>query len=301
LWHDGLLPWTSGTEAPVPARIAAAAPAPPAVPAKPEIAAPSFDIVRVDPNGRAVIAGRAAPGTDVTVLEGGKVLGRVTADARGEWVLVPDAPLAPGDRQLSLEATDPQTGSKRKSTATVAVEVAPRASPAPAVAVLVPDNAGKPASVLQPPGGPPAPGILSIETAASDGRGEVTVAGRAAPGASVNLYADNRPVGAATADPQGKWSVRAPLPTGAPVQFGAETAAGNGAPAQRVAEQFAPPALEVPSGRHYVVRRGNNLWWLARQTYGDGLRYTAIYQANRGHIRNPNLIYPGQVFVVPRS
>src|SRR5947209_3775092 len=57
--------------------------------------APSFDVVRVNPQGEAVIAGRAAPGSEVRVLDGDREIGRVTADRNGEWVLVPKEPLPP--------------------------------------------------------------------------------------------------------------------------------------------------------------------------------------------------------------
>jgi nucleoid-associated protein YgaU len=46
---------------------------------------------------------------------------------------------------------------------------------------------------------------------------------------------------------------------------------------------------------------GNSLWRLARRSYGRGIRYVEIYQANRSQIRDPNLIYPGQVLAVPAT
>lgn len=76
--------------------------------------APSFDVVKVGPTGTAVIAGRAEPGSKVTVRDGDKVIGEVTADRRGEWVLVPDQPISPGDRLLSLEASGPTIGATVK-------------------------------------------------------------------------------------------------------------------------------------------------------------------------------------------
>ena len=48
-----------------------------------------------------------------------------------------------------------------------------------------------------------------------------------------------------------------------------------------------------------MVARGDSLWAISRHIYGDGSRYSLIFQANRGKINNPDLIYPGQVFVVP--
>ena len=84
-----------------PVREVAAVPAaPPAVP----VIVPGFDIVRINPSGEAVIAGRAAPLATITVFDAGRPIGQVTADRRGEWVLLPERPLAPGGRELSLSA-----------------------------------------------------------------------------------------------------------------------------------------------------------------------------------------------------
>jgi nucleoid-associated protein YgaU len=48
-----------------------------------------------------------------------------------------------------------------------------------------------------------------------------------------------------------------------------------------------------------VIARGDSLWTLSRLAYGDGARYAVIFNANRDKIHNPNLIYPGQTFVMP--
>lgn len=57
---------------------------------------------------------------------------------------------------------------------------------------------------------------------------------------------------------------------------------------------------DLPPGRIHVVQSGNSLWRLARSAYGDGVRYTLIFEANKDQIRDPDLIYPGQVFTLPR-
>ena len=64
-------------------------------------------------------------------------------------------------------------------------------------------------------------------------------------------------------------------------------------------EQGSPSAVVVPKITTTTVSRGDSLWRLSNVTYGAGTRYAVIYKANRGQIRNPNLIYPGQVFVIP--
>ncbi len=72
----------------------------------PEVRTPSFDVVRIGPDGNAVIAGRAAPNSTVRIREGDEIIGQATADERGEWVVLPEKPLASGDRELSLESED---------------------------------------------------------------------------------------------------------------------------------------------------------------------------------------------------
>ncbi|MEE0769600.1 MAG: LysM peptidoglycan-binding domain-containing protein [Clostridia bacterium] len=58
-------------------------------------------------------------------------------------------------------------------------------------------------------------------------------------------------------------------------------------------------AASKPSGQNYTVKRGDCLWNIAKKYYGNGSKYTTIYNANRDKIKNPNLIYPGQVLWIP--
>jgi nucleoid-associated protein YgaU len=60
-----------------------------------------------------------------------------------------------------------------------------------------------------------------------------------------------------------------------------------------------PSAVVVSKIATTVVSRGDSLWHISRVTYGAGMRYAVVYKANRDRIRNPNLIYPGQIFVLP--
>src|SRR5205823_2684148 len=125
----------------------------------------------------------------VRVLDGEHAIGEVTADARGEWVLTPTAPLAPGERQLSLEATDPHSGAKAASRDTVALSVAPPDRAGQNLAVLLPADADKPAQALQLPGAALAAGALSLDSADLGGEDRLVLSGRAAAGATVKLYA----------------------------------------------------------------------------------------------------------------
>ncbi|MCE7026680.1 LysM peptidoglycan-binding domain-containing protein [Jiella avicenniae] len=61
------------------------------------------------------------------------------------------------------------------------------------------------------------------------------------------------------------------------------------------------PALAASKSSRVIIRKGDTLWRISRETYGAGRRYTVIYLANGDQIRNPDLIYPGQVFRMPEE
>jgi LysM repeat protein len=60
-----------------------------------------------------------------------------------------------------------------------------------------------------------------------------------------------------------------------------------------------PPPPAPPAPRTYTVVKGDCLWKIAQRFYGQGILWPRIFDANRGKIKNPSLIYPAQVFVIP--
>ena len=276
---------------------------------------PSFDVVKVAPSGTAVIAGRAEPESKVTIRDGDKVIGEVTADRRGEWVLVPDQPMSPGDRLLSLEASDPKGGATVRSDETVALSIIPSkpgGSEKTALAVILPGGGGaarvlqRPGSSLQNPVGAPSadkPLGLSMDTVEYDDQGRVALSGRAAPGATVQIYAGNQPLATATADAAGQWSAKSTRMVGpGHVQLRLDQLGKDARVVQRIVVPLAQAAAaQLSPGQTYTVQPGNNLWQISRYAYGAGTRYLIIYSANLGQIRDPERIYPGQVFKLPKS
>jgi nucleoid-associated protein YgaU len=80
-----------------------------------------------------------------------------------------------------------------------------------------------------------------------------------------------------------------------PVASVAGTVTPQAAPATQ------PTAQQVTSASIITVQPGFTLWGIARNSYGDGLLYVRVYEANKNQIRDPDLIYPGQVFTVPSA
>jgi nucleoid-associated protein YgaU len=300
-------------------------------------AGPAFDVVNVDPTGEAVIAGRAAPEAKVELRDAGKTVAMATADASGQFVIIPPA-LTPGDHNLSLAAK--ADNGEMASSNTVAVSV-----PAPATKVAV--AAGTPdanAAVATPtPANPnPAPSALGIRTLATpapaagsrvaiqsvegDSGGGLLAKGSADPHATVRLYLNQADVAVAKTQSDGHWSLTIKggmTPGGYVIQAdqlnqGSPTVVASANTPFEYPDTAAPPPSTVPSPRAEPalapspadpvvasvqtkrIATGHTLWALSKTYYGDPTHYPVIYEANRAQIHNPNVIFPGQVFVVPK-
>ena len=406
---------------------------------QPEI--PSFDIVRVERNGEAVIAGRAAPRSRVTVLQGDQPIATAKANQRGEFVAIPHRPLPPGQRQLTLRAEDPETGDTAESDQAVVIDIprmpddgtpdaaettqtaetpersgdgpqvtsrsaleppsgrrqagggdaggerdagssgdavavrdngtsappadegeddAPAATvtdvPEPAgkgpeatgdggarvtarqdaaaaeggaggtggqaagegagvgggrgdapIAVLVPRQGTGEVEVLQRPSGET--GLeqrdLVLEAVQYTVDGGISISGRAPAEALVVAYLNDTELARTRAPADGDWTMTptADIPPGLHT-LRVEQVGPDGRVQASVSTPFAnqPMVDELDQNEGMVViQPGDNLWTIARRTYGQGWEYTLIYRANRDQIRDPDLIYPGQVFVVPEE
>jgi nucleoid-associated protein YgaU len=112
---------------------------------------PSFDIARVEANGDAVIAGRAAPGATVDLLRGGERLDRAVAGPSGEFVMVPPR-LPAGSYELTLSAKllDGTVTSSKHGAAVTISDAGPSARAAQSHAEYVPGTASQPLPSSEP-------------------------------------------------------------------------------------------------------------------------------------------------------
>ena len=341
---------------------------------------PSFDVVRVEPKGDAVVAGKGAPNAKVALLSGGKVVGEAKSDGNGQFVILPER-LAPGDHALTLRQT-PDGAPARESAQSVAISV-PKPDQDKSKVVVALAEPGKPTKLLSPPPGAntgaPTPAgpidkVIVRSTELENGTG-LYVSGAATPGTSVRVYLNDSHIADVVAGADGAWSVRVKHGlTGGHYSVRADAAGSGGKVASRAEVPFDVPDVMADAGKSPVapptgavasapppaatsqnaeaqphgtptpaaaatpntvpqgatsptapspvtaasdvpksasadavietvatarVTTGDNLWNISRFRLGDGTRYTQIYAANSDQIRDPNLIYPGQVFVVP--
>ncbi|MDE3238230.1 MAG: LysM peptidoglycan-binding domain-containing protein [Paracoccaceae bacterium] len=335
---------------------------------------PAFDVVRVAPDGSALIAGRAVAGASVSVLVDDMRVAEAKTDDLGKFVSVftldpSDKPrtatleetLADGTKVASTQsviiapfgaqavasaspgAAAPVTAGQEAAPATV--PAAPSASSGGASAPQAPgDQAGQagqqPASgpaETQPSAAPKGPEVLlsdkggvtllqqgagadkapfALETIAYSPAGDVQLSGHGTAGAHVRIYLDNSHLADAQVSADGRWSLTLPGVKEGVYTLRADEVDDLGKVTARVETPFKRESAAVlaqagvtggASGGPTVgvratiitVQPGYTLWGIAQRSYGQGVLYVKVFNANREQIRDPNLIYPGQVFAVP--
>ena len=298
---------------------------------------PAFDVVNVDPSGDAVVAGRATPGAAVELLRNGEVHDRTVADRSGQFAMVPRRlPAGTYDLTLRAKLADGRELSSKQSVAVI-VEAGRQPAtvallaPGEPTRVLskpsgsIPQALAVDAVDVEPSGilrvsGRARPGatvrlylndrLISSAIAAADGRLNITIGKDVARASNDRIRLDE-------VDPKsGSVQARAEVPLSLPEDSttaslpSAAGAAGkaNGSPAaQRTALAAAGGSQDTvahagggePKMITVTVARGDSLWHISRRLLGGGTRYAVIYKANREQIRSPDLIYPGQVFLLP--
>lgn len=271
----------------------------------PKASPPSFDIVRVNPAGDAVIAGRAQPGASVTVLDGDTVVGTVVSDQNGEWVLVPEKPLPSGNRALSVTASL-AGGPVLKSEDVVVLAVPDRpASTEQPLAVLVPRDGKETKRVLQRPRPAPAGRSikLTLDVVDYDEAGNLRLNGQANPGNQAIVYLNNESIGRSDVSADSAWELRPENPVVPGLYTLRVDEIGDNKVVARIELPFsrAAPLTDLKSEDYVIVQPGNSLWRISRRILGEGTAYTVIYEANKDQIRDVDLIYPGQVFAIPKT
>lgn len=298
---------------------------------------PTFDTFRLDPDGALIVAGRAAPGQVVDLMLAGEPIARATADTGGSFVILSQAEPADQPRRLSLLA-DPDGAAVASDTSFMVAPIAPvvRADVAPPAQITPPptDVIGDLAEVAPAPPAPASPPLVletdaggvriaqgaeslaapnvALDAITYDTAGEVQLAGRAIGDGEVQVYLDNRPVTTSPVTPGGDWRIDLPdVDTGVytlridEVDSAGEVVSRLETPFKReeaasvaavMAEDTARDGFEVAVR---TVQPGSTLWAIAEETLGDGILYVQVFEANSDLIRDPDLIYPGQIFRIP--
>ena len=279
--------------------------------------APVLDVIRVSPDGMTVIAGSAMPNSEIYLLLDGVDNADTNADRVGNFVLL--SKMAPSDspRLLSVEATD-ETGARVAAAQTLVVApiaapiiVAEAASETETVTQstttpIVLQSDGEGVSLVQ--GGSTDGVALSIDTVSYSSAGDVQIAGRADSSTALRIYLNNALVAEVTGAKDGTWRADVSNVAAGAYDLRVDQMAADGTVIARSETRFVrEAAAEIADAagdaqnaiRVVMVERGFTLWGIAENMLGSGFDYVQIFNANRDQIRDPDLIYPGQVFTIP--
>ncbi|MEM8536771.1 MAG: peptidoglycan-binding protein [Pseudomonadota bacterium] len=297
---------------------------------------PRFDTFRVEVDGSMVIAGQAEPGQTIDIVLGGEVLESVVADNNGAFVAFPLAGASDTPRRLSLVADPDGAATVSDTTYIVAPIVAPAlladaevepptvsaevsedaeesiaAATPSAPTVLQADQDG--VTVVQSGARPEAEDVnVALDAITYDPEGEVQLSGRATSDGAIQVYIDNEPVTASPVTEGGDWRIDLPeIDTGVytlridEVDDAGQVVSRLETPFKReepeevaavLAEKTAEEGFEVAVR---TVQPGATLWAIAEESLGNGIFYVEVFEANADLIRDPDLIYPGQIFRMP--
>jgi LysM repeat protein len=222
------------------------------------------------------------------------------ADAAQPQAAVPEGTETPADAQA---AEVPAAVSQATGDAS-AVETAETAAPQ-SVAVLKSTEEG--VTLLQPAA--PLVDEIALDTIGYSQTGDVQLSGRASLEAvQVRVYLNNRTVVNLPVDTEGTWRGDLPNVDAGVYTLRVDALNAAGQVTSRVETPFkreeaavlaaASTGQEGPA-KAITVQTGDTLWAIARDRYGEGVLYVKVFEANRTSIRDPDLIYPGQVFDLP--
>jgi nucleoid-associated protein YgaU len=307
----------------------------------------AIDLAQVKPDGQAVFAGQAAPGAMITVFEGDILLGETVADDNGEWVVILEKTLAPGQHLVSV-AMETTTGETELADATLAIEIAASKDEQPLVAVL-PQTENEVPKLLQSPDDKPLEPatIASADTTdkksgtntdsektsdtvtAADTSGtvadqttapiitpsiapralvwrennELAISGVATGGVRVTASTKSDDFAEALVMANGDWSVFGTIDPSASrleFRFALYDETGTSVAAYVLPVTMRDLDVGLDGSEMVVINRGDALWRIAYRSYGEGVRYVDIVRRNSGSIVDPDLIYPNQIFALPK-
>ena len=289
-----------------------------------------IDLAQVRPDGNAVFAGKAPPGAEVTVFEGEIVLGTTTADASGEWVIVPEKALGTGEHLISVGAKT-EGGDADIADVTLAIKVGETTDEQPLVALLpqteteipqllqspddqaetaqqivIAERADAPATAEEAMAADPAmavagPAIAPRSLSWKEG-GALTVSGVSRGGVSVRATAAGNGFGAADIGADGAWQVtgRVDLDRARRVMlFALVDEAGTTVATYELPVATRDLSQGLDGSRLVIVQQGDALWRIAYRSYGEGIKYVDIVRRNAAAINDPDLIFPNQIFAIP--
>ena len=274
-----------------------------------------LEVIRVRPDGSLVIAGKGLPNSKVEIISGSTIIATTTSDNIGEFVAVPEKQLKSGEYLLAFRQTTKDNKVTIANEA-VAINVTGGLNDIPIVAII--DSEGKiGARVIQAPGlektkekaikenkgnkeSKDKPEISILAFTYDIKVGQLILSGTAFGGVQINGGYSGKEI-SSTKISNNEWSLTIPGKLILGKQKVSVILLGkNGNVLSKNSLNISGKSIQNANGKTFViVQKGDALWNIAYNRLGLGKRYMDIVKLNSDKIKNPDLIYPKQLFVIP--
>lgn len=254
---------------------------------------PTFDIVRIKPNGMIVVAGRWQPNKNVSIVLNDKIIATERTNDDGEFVYAPGRGLRPGNYTMSLIGAKPDKKSEDKVFLYVS-DVDYRNS----VSLLMTRDGSH---VMQSPA-ILKDGDLIVSKIDYLDTGRIVVTGDALPRLRVSLTLNDMFLGDARVSDYKHFGLGADvgkLVPGREYTLRVRLHDADGQTIATVNHTFVMPEMTGDNDTFYTVRRGDCLWIIARNFLRKGVLFSII--AERNSIENPDMIFPEQLLQIPMN
>ena len=252
-----------------------------------------FDIVRLDPSGSVIIAGKTQPNITVDIFDGNQKLSSVISDSHGDWVWVSEEKIKDGLKRFHLQHLD-ASGKITHSNENVIVFFESNAKENQKV-VKITNNEKIGIEILNKKeimG-------LALDSVEHFGESELRIKGRSVPNSEIKLVLSGKEIGKSIADVNGNWEF-----TLSQIKFNnyileIDSLIQNNILSLKTKILNGSINEKLFFEKKVIVEDGNSLWRIAKKTLGGGILYAEIYKNNKKIINDPDLIFPGQVFKIP--
>ena len=281
---------------------------------------PKVDIIKVEPDGSFVIAGAGKPNSEILILEKGKIIESAKVDKSGTWAIISNKRLSSGDNLIVIDQNN-QDGTHSLSREIYVTKIDKKNKSKPMV-VAIPNQDGGKIQIIQKPSklknsekektfSVPIVNKLNlplktfrVDSIFFNELGNVSIQGKANFGSYIDLHINNIIIKKLyiSSGPEWKFNSLKVFDFGQHRLKVILRSKDN-----NVLKKIELPFMRVKIPEwmlpedYVIIKPGDILWSISYRIYGNPFKYIEIYKENKDQISNPDLIFPGQIFALPKE
>ena len=253
----------------------------------------AFDLVRLEPTGDVIMAGKTKPQIKIDIFDGNQKLSSVTSDVHGDWVWMSDKKIEDGLKRFHLKHQDSNGNIFHSSENVIIFFEKDKIENQKVVKIINKKNAGIEILNNKLIKG------LALDIVEHHANGRLRVKGRSLPDSEIKFLLSEKLVGKTNSDANGNWEFNLGQIKFNNYDLQIESIYKNNVISLKTEILNGNINDKLFYEKKFIVEEGNSLWRIARKTLGGGILYAEIYKNNKKIIKDPDLIFPGQVFNIP--